>query len=263
MRAVRASLVVPFGAVNHWLWLDSGPGPSALNMAWDEALLEAGPRLGRPVLRFYGWLEPAASFGFSQKYAEVARVTALRPLVRRPTGGGLVPHDRDWTYSLVFPPSHPWYALAAVDSYRRTHEWLQAAWARLNVSTLLAAAANRVAPGQCFLGAEKFDLLWRDHKIAGAAQRRTRSGLLIQGSLQPHPNPTARAEWQRAMRAAGGDRFGIEWERYVPDPLVEARARQLAETKYSQAAHNQRRSLVGRGSFGFSGGGCVGHREQM
>jgi lipoate-protein ligase A len=42
----------------NWFLLQSGAGPSAANMAWDEALLEAAPRLGRPVLRFYGWLEP-------------------------------------------------------------------------------------------------------------------------------------------------------------------------------------------------------------
>ena len=70
-----------------WLLLQSGPGTAPFNMALDEALLEAMPRLGKPVLRFYGWTEPAASFGYFQKYAEVERATLLRPLVRRPTGG--------------------------------------------------------------------------------------------------------------------------------------------------------------------------------
>ena len=50
-------------------------------MALDEALLEAMPQLGAPVLRFYGWTEPAASFGYFQKYAEVERATLLRPLM--------------------------------------------------------------------------------------------------------------------------------------------------------------------------------------
>ncbi len=49
----------------------------AHNMALDAALLEAAPRLGRPVLRFYSWTEPAASFGYFQKYAEVERMTQI------------------------------------------------------------------------------------------------------------------------------------------------------------------------------------------
>jgi len=68
--------------------LNSGKCGAAFNMALDEALLEAMPRLGQPVLRFYGWTEPTATFGYFQKFAEIERTTALRPLIRRPTGGG-------------------------------------------------------------------------------------------------------------------------------------------------------------------------------
>src|SRR5437879_7130014 len=116
-----------------WYLLRSGPGGHAHNMALDAALLEAAPFLGRPVLRFYSWSEPAASFGYFQKYAEVEQMTLLRPLVRRPTGGGLVPHDADWTYSLTFPPSDAWHTLKAVRSYHRVHEWIQAAFHKLGI----------------------------------------------------------------------------------------------------------------------------------
>ena len=168
-----------------WYLVQSGLGDYAFNMALDEALLLAAPRLQRPVLRFYGWTEPAASFGYLQKYTEIAQMTSLRPLVRRPTGGGLVPHDADWTYSLIFPPAHDWYSLSATDSYRRVHEWIRAAFARLDVATELALVCRKTLPGRCFQGHERFDLLYAGRKIAGAAQRRTRDGLLIQGSLQP------------------------------------------------------------------------------
>ena len=60
-------------------------------MALDEALLTHVAGLGRPVLRFYGWTEPAATFGYFQHHAEIAPATRLRPPIRRPTGGGLVP----------------------------------------------------------------------------------------------------------------------------------------------------------------------------
>src|SRR5215211_655886 len=168
-----------------WLLLRSPAATAAANMAIDSALLDHIYAVDKPVLRFYSWTEPAASCGDFQLHGEVSRATTLRPLVRRPTGGGIVPHDHDWTYSLVFPPSHGWYALKAVESYRRVHDWVRAAFAHLGVEAHLAAKAERQGIGQCFAGAEQFDVLLRDRKIAGAAQRRTRGGLLIQGSVQP------------------------------------------------------------------------------
>ena len=92
--------------MNSWLLLNSGQCDAAFNMALDEALLGAMPRLQTPVLRFYGWTEPAATFGYFQKFSDVEQATQLRPLIRRPTGGGIVPHDADWTYSAAFPPGH-------------------------------------------------------------------------------------------------------------------------------------------------------------
>ena len=129
--------------MNPWLLLDSGPCPPAFNMALDEALLESVSRLGQPVRRFYGWTEPAATFGYFQKYADVERATLLRPLIRRPTGGGIVPHDSDWTYSLAFPPGHEWHSLKAEESYRRVHAWIQAAFAKLKIVTELASARKK------------------------------------------------------------------------------------------------------------------------
>jgi lipoate-protein ligase A len=221
--------------------LQSGPGDYAFNMALDEALLEAAPRLGRPVLRFYGWTEPAASFGYFQRYADIERLTRLRPLVRRPTGGGLVPHEADWTYSLAFPPADGWYGLSATDSYRRVHEWIRTAFARLNLATELAPACSKTLPGQCFQGHEKFDLLWRGRKIAGAAQRRTRDGLLIEGSVQPTGIALARADWEQAMCDAARAEYEAEWVGFELEALLSERARELARQKYSQPSYNQKR----------------------
>ncbi|MFZ0826151.1 MAG: lipoate--protein ligase family protein [Verrucomicrobiia bacterium] len=220
--------------MNSWFLLSSGPADPAFNMALDEALLEAVLRLGRPVLRFYGWTEPAATFGYFQKYAEVERVTRLRPLIRRPTGGGVVPHDGDWTYSLVFPPGHEWCLLKAEESYRRVHEWIQRAFEKLNVMTELAPRADKTGPGQCFAGHEKSDLLWQGKKIAGAAQRRNKLGLLIQGSVQPPPVALVRSDWQKAMSDVGHDEWGMEWLDFEPDAALRGQAETLAGQKYSQ-----------------------------
>lgn len=210
-------------------------------MAFDEALLENMPRWRAPVLRFYGWTEPAASFGYFQKYAEVERLSGLRPLVRRPTGGGLVPHDADWTYSLSFPAGHEWYQLSAKESYGRVHFWLKQTFARLKIETDLAPRQLKSALGQCFVGHEQADLLWRGRKIAGAAQRRRKEGLLIQGSVQPPSQGPSRAEWQKAMRAAAVELWATVWSSACPDDALRARAAELTEAKYSRDSYNQQR----------------------
>jgi len=225
----------------NWFSIASGRGEAAFNMAMDEALLEAMPRWRKPVLRFYGWTESAASFGYFQKFSEVERATALRPLVRRPTGGGLVPHDADWTYSLAFPTVHEWYGTSAVESYRRVHEWISAALAQLKVVVELAECCRKSEPGQCFVGYEKFDVLWHGKKIAGAAQRRNKLGLLIQGSVQPPPVGLWRGDWEQAMRDTGTKMFGAKWSEAELDGVLAARVAELVREKYSQLSYNEKR----------------------
>jgi lipoate-protein ligase A len=217
-------------------------------MALDEALLEVVAALDQPVLRFYGWTEPAATFGHLQKICAVESATALRPLIRRPTGGGIVPHDADWTYSVAIPPNHEWYSVAAVESYRRMHAWVQGAFAALKMPAEMASCSrkpdipgqNPLVPGACFIGHEKFDLLWQGKKIAGAAQRRNRCGLLIQGSIQP-PLPLARDDWQAAMLETGRKEFGADWVEWTAHDIFWTQVNSLIREKYSQESYNRKR----------------------
>ena len=225
----------------NWLLLNSSKCAAAFNMALDEALLEAMPRLQTPVLRFYGWTEPAATFGYFQKFSEVEAATKLRPLIRRPTGGGIVPHDADWTYSAIFPPGHEWHSLKAEESYRRIHDWLRLAFAELKIETELAPCCKKTLPGQCFVGHEKFDLLWLGKKIAGAAQRRNKLGLLIQGSVQPPPLSLRRKDFESAMRSVAKKNFGVDWMDFSPEAISHNAADELARQKYLQISYNQRR----------------------
>jgi len=224
-----------------WGLIRSGAGAPAWNMAVDEALLEGAESLQIPILRLYSWSEPAATFGYFQKFQEVAHWTHLRPLVRRPTGGGLVPHDADWTYTLVFPPEHPWYSLKAEQSYRQAHDWVAESFRELKVATELAACCAKELPGRCFIGAEKFDVLANGKKIAGAAQKRNKAGLLIQGSIQPPRNQWRRQKWEEAFFQTGRTKFGCEWSDLQLSPELLDRAHRLNEEKYGQASYNERR----------------------
>jgi lipoate-protein ligase A len=87
---------------------DPEPHAAALNMAIDEALLRTARE---PLLRIYRWARPAVSFGYFGKWADVHRAWPEREAVRRWTGGGIVPHGDDLTYSLIVPREHPFASL--------------------------------------------------------------------------------------------------------------------------------------------------------
>jgi lipoate-protein ligase A len=228
----------------NWNLLRTGDGAASWNMALDEALLEQASVIGDPVLRLYGWSEPAATFGYSQRYVEVSGWTELRPLIRRPTGGGLVPHDADWTYSMVFPPEHPSYSLRAEESYRRVHDWITASFRALEVQAELSECCDKPVAGRCFIGAEKFDVLAGGKKIAGAAQKRDKWGLLVQGSIQPPSGGSKvyeRGAWERALLEIGSREQGINWRELKPSEKLLERAAELEREKYGRAEYNQRR----------------------
>ena len=155
--------------------IDSEPRDGALNMAIDEVLLRTTPG---PVLRTYKWARSALSFGYFRKYEEVAKHWTQRELVRRWTGGGEVPHGLDWTYSLIIPKSDPASELAPRESYAAIHECVRGA---LGISATLATEG---AGGRfCFTQPVESDVMMNDEKVAGSAQRRTRHGLLHQGTV--------------------------------------------------------------------------------
>ncbi len=104
----------------------------------------------------------------------------------------------------------------------------------------MASSASKSGLGQCFIGYEESDLLWQGRKIAGAAQRRRRDGLLIQGSVQP-PVPILRGNWQGAACEAARSLFGVNWVEFRPDDTLGERASNLVRLKYSQAEYNRKR----------------------
>lgn len=106
------------------LILRDPPNSGAWNMAVDEALLERAKEIG-PVLRFYEWSPATLSLGYFQSARQRLLHPPSRncPLVRRPSGGGAILHDRELTYALVVPAGHPW-ARSREQLYFMVHEAL-------------------------------------------------------------------------------------------------------------------------------------------
>ncbi len=155
---------------------DAEPRAAALNMALDEALLF---RAEGPILRAYRWASPAVSFGYFGQYEEARRQFPQREVVRRWTGGGTVDHAQDFTYSLIMP------GLAAISSreiYWAVHAVIAVAWGE---DAGVARTDSERISSACFENPVAGDVLVGGRKVAGAALRRTRRGLLLQGSVSP------------------------------------------------------------------------------
>lgn len=157
-------------------------------MAVDEALAETVRSGGPPVLRFYRWAPVCLSLGRNQPARGRYDLEQLRArgieVVRRPTGGRAVLHDRELTYAVVLPAgqfSSPRAAYAAIN--RGLVDGLR----RLGVPARLQPRMGTRAPTPslvpCFNDPTEGEVVAAGRKLLGSAQRRDRGVLLQHGSL--------------------------------------------------------------------------------
>jgi lipoyl(octanoyl) transferase len=226
------------------IYYDVAAHSGAMNMAIDETLLETAVV---PIIRFYRWRSAALSFGYFGKFSDVAIYPAERDLVRRWTGGGIVFHRDDLTYSIVIPATDPVFDESSIVIYEKIHRALREALAAGGKDAELAGVATlcerrksrkddlqiaqrrtgdrRSLDNECFAKPVRADVIIDGRKIAGAAQRRTRRGLLQQGSIQGISMNIDLA-WKFAQAlSANRSEFEINEE-------VFQRAREIAHQKY-------------------------------
>jgi lipoate-protein ligase A len=170
-----------------WRFLDSGALDGAEQMSLDAGLMDRARRTGEAVLRVYGWSRPTLSFGrhesvrgrFTPEQLERENVAA----VRRPTGGRVLMHDREVTYSVTAPAPDD---ERLKESYRRINAMLIAALARLGVPVVEATpqtTARRPGGAACFAEPSAGELVVGDRKLVGSAQLRESGALLQHGSI--------------------------------------------------------------------------------
>jgi len=174
-----------------WRLIVSPQASGPLNMAIDEALLEA-VEAGEapPTLRLYAWEPPCLSLGVAQPAADVD-LAALRragwDLVRRPTGGRAILHTDEMTYSIVAGIDEPLVAGGILPSYRRMSRGLLAALAELGLATR-ATKGEGHDPGPsgnpvCFENPGAYEITAGERKLIGSAQVRRKRGVLQHGTL--------------------------------------------------------------------------------
>lgn len=202
-----------------WRLLLTPPLPGPDNMAWDEALQARAAAAGHWTLRVYGWSVPTLSLGRHQPARDCYDLAQLASrgveVVRRPTGGRALLHDREVTYSVTAPVEG---AGTHRESYARINRVLQAGLRTLGVDAVIAGAAggSRALPPSltpCFDHPSEGELVHAGRKLAGSAQWRRDGALLQHGSIlidgdqslvasalrTPEPPPPAPATLREAL----------------------------------------------------------------
>ena len=177
-----------------WRLLVDAPADGAWNMAVDEVLLD-GVAAGAapPTLRFYEWMPACLSLGYFQPIVVVDPDGCRRlgvDVVRRPTGGRAILHDRELTYSVALPASVLGQDGGVLPSYYRLSLALQEGLRRLGVPATLApesAAGASVHGPVCFDRPSAHEILLQGRKLVGSAQMRRGAALLQHGSILIEP----------------------------------------------------------------------------
>jgi len=264
LRRYRRESFQPFLMSLHVLPLRTAG--AAENMAIDFLLLQRYPEQSASRFRHYEWRAPAFTFGYSQKIAYVRANLPSKAstqeglphlfnpeLCRRATGGGIVDHRNDWTYALVLPRGLALYDARATQAYHDVHVCLVEALVALGQPVVLKASCDPVEgcegeplsamPTICFVRAELYDVLnsVTGEKIAGAAMKRNKHGLLFQGSIEKSRlGPIDWEEFQVKFTTALGRLLGSEAEEVPWPELNEDEVSGLTE-QYSAPEWNEAR----------------------
>lgn len=177
-----------------WNIIDTGLDSPEAIMKKDQLLLEKIGSQKSPILHFYEWNTPSITYGYFLKPEEFFSFEGLKKegisIARRPTGGGIIVHLWDFAFSALIPSSHPSFSQNTLDNYAyinssvlsTAQEFLSQAMG-FELTPEDGALLSSGCEYFCMAKPTKYDVMLNGKKIAGAAQRKTRDGLLHQGSI--------------------------------------------------------------------------------
>lgn len=174
--------------------LVTSPCSAAENMHADTALLESLADEPKVRLHFYSWSSPSATYGYFIDPADYFRPEVLEhrsvDIARRPTGGGIIFHHCDLAYAVLIPAQHRGYSLNTLDNYAFINSAVVDAIKQFLGGAphldLLQDEKTGISPCAaqfCMAKPTKYDVLYQGRKVGGGAQRRTKYGLLHQGTI--------------------------------------------------------------------------------
>lgn len=170
--------------------LDTGKQTAKENMQIDHDLLLRLQPDDSPILHFYDWAEPSITHGYFIEVDKFLKKTEGIAISRRPTGGGILFHMWDFTFSVFIPKNHEGYSNDVLKNYRYINDRVVIALKEffqdrspLNLLPEEPLPLNPDSKFFCFAKPTKYDVMIGGKKVAGAAQRRKQNGYLHQGSI--------------------------------------------------------------------------------
>jgi len=162
-------------------FIDTKSNNAYLNMAIDEALLTSK----LPILRFYTWKPTALSIGYFQKITSLNKTNLKKHkinLVRRLTGGNAVLHDKELTYSFII--DEKLMPKSIISSYKKISKGLLQGLKNLNLTpTLNTKVLTKQKSPVCFNDPSWYEILVKNKKIIGSAQKRINKKILQHGAI--------------------------------------------------------------------------------
>lgn len=180
--------------------LDSGIATAEKNMAMDADLLLSLNENCNPILHFYEWKNPCATYGYfslpNSQLNENGVYKYKLELAKRPTGGGIIFHQFDFAFSFLLPAMHPCFSQNTLENYRYVNQIIAKAIQGILAEELmlellpcekdcstLEAAQQKPLRNFCMAKPTIYDVVSGGCKLAGGAQRRTKRGYLHQASI--------------------------------------------------------------------------------
>lgn len=171
------------------LLIDPEPRRGAANMAVDEYLFRGLTKEPRTIVRFYSWARPTASLGYSQSPDKILDLDCCRrkgiDVVRRMTGGKLVLHWREITYSIASSDTET-FSPTLAESYRMISAALIRGLEKMGLRARLAGPPpSSYLKGNmpCFAYPARDEIEIDGRKIIGSAQKRVAGRFLQHGSI--------------------------------------------------------------------------------
>jgi lipoyl(octanoyl) transferase len=175
--------------LNRLRFIEEFEYPGALNMALDYHLAASVGLSGHDyTMRLYRWIHPTLSCGFHQKVDKRVNIEKCRQfkvdVVRRPTGGRELMHDRDLSFSISGKLSPATYA--EKDFFDRAGKVVLGGLRAIGIDAQLTASAKKVGAinqGPCLAAISQHEITVDGRKIVPIAQRVYQDSILIHGSI--------------------------------------------------------------------------------